>query len=251
MRTARILATALAASVVAFVLASPGAAEGTKIFGVVGPGFSISLNDAAGNKITKLDPGQYELVVDDKSEFHNFHLSGPGVNVTTTVEEIGQKTFQVTIADGTYKYVCDPHLGDMFGEFSVGNVTGSGGSSGGSSSGGASGGSSGGSTTTTTTPKPSAKVGAKISLVSGPGFTIGMKTATGGKVTNLAAGAYTIVLDDRATAHNARITGPGLNKATTVPFVGKTTLKVTLKKGTYTFVCDPHRSGMKGTVKVS
>lgn len=247
MRTARILATALAAAVVAFVLASPGAAEGTKIFGVVGPGFSISLNDAAGNKITKLDPGQYELVVDDKSEFHNFHLSGPGVNVTTTVEEIGQKTFQITIADGTYKYVCDPHLGDMFGEFSVGNAT----SSGGSSSGGSSGGSTTTTTTTPATPKPSAKVGAKLSLVSGPGFTIGMKTATGAKVTNLAAGAYTIVLDDRATAHNARIKGPGLNKATTVPFVGKTTLKVTLKKGTYTFVCDPHKSGMKGTVKVS
>lgn len=250
MRTPRILATALAAAAVAVVLASPGAAEGTKIFGVVGPGFSISLNDAAGNKITKLDPGPYELVVDDRSEFHNFHLSGPGVNVTTTVEEIGQKTFQITIADGTYKYVCDPHLGDMFGEFSVGNVASSGGATSGSGS------ASGGSTTTTTTTtapkaKLSAKVGAKLSLVSGPGFTIGMKTPTGAKVTNLAAGAYTIVLDDRATAHNAHITGPGLNKATKLPFVGKTTLRVTLKKGTYTFVCDPHRSAMKGSFKVS
>lgn len=237
MRTARILATALGVAATAFVLASPGAAEGTKIFGTVGPGFSIALTDASGAKITKLDPGQYELVVDDKSDFHNFHLSGPGVNVTTTVEEIGQKTFQITIADGTYKYVCDPHLGDMFGEFTVGNVAAP-------------------PTTTTTTPaakKPtvSAPVGAKLTLTSGPGFTIGLKTAAGKKVTSLGTGAYTIVLDDRSTAHNAHITAAGVNKSTTVPFVGKTTVKVTLKKGTLTFVCDPHKTSMKGAVTVS
>lgn len=245
MRLARILASALAVSAVAVVLAAPGSAENTKIFGTVGPGFSISLNDAAGNKITKLDPGTYDLVVDDKSEFHNFHLSGPGVEVATTVEETGQKTFTITVADGTYKYVCDPHLGDMFGSFTVGNVTSSGGSSsGGSSSGGSS---SGGSTTT----KASAPVGAKLNLTVGPGFTISLKTGAGKPVTNLAAGAYTIVVNDKATAHNAHLTGPGVNKSTTVPFVGKTTFKLTLKKGKLTFVCDPHKSGMKGSVSVS
>ena len=113
MRTARILAAALAAIAVAVVLAAPGSAEGTKIFGTVGPGFEIALKDAQGNAITKLEPGQYELVVDDKSEFHNFRLTGPGVSVATTVEEIGQKTFQITIADGKYTFVCDPHAGSM------------------------------------------------------------------------------------------------------------------------------------------
>ena len=36
---------------------------------------------------------------------------------------------------------------------------------------------------------------------------------------------------------------------TTVPFVGTKKVTVTLKKGTYTFVCDPHASSMKGTVQ--
>jgi plastocyanin len=238
------LSTALAATAIAFVLAAPGSAEGTKIFGTVGPGFSISLSDAAGNKITKLDPGQYELVVDDKSEFHNFHLTGPGVDVTTQVEETGQKTFQITVGDGTYRYVCDPHLGDMNGSFTVGNVSPAGGS-GGSSSGGSSSGAS------TATPKASAPVGARLRLTVGPGFTIGLKTATGKKVTNLAVGAYTLVIDDRSAAHNAHVTGPGVNKSTAVPFIGKTTVKLALRKGTLTFVCDPHKATMKGSVTVS
>ena len=44
-----------------------------------------------------------------------------------------------------------------------------------------------------------------------------------------------------------------MNKViTTVPFVGKKTVTVTLKKGTYTYQCDPHAcSGMKGTFKVT
>ena len=35
-----------------------------------------------------------------------------------------------------------------------------------------------------------------------------------------------------------------------MPKQGKVTWNVTLKKGTYTFVCDPHAATMKGTVKV-
>ena len=39
---------------------------------------------------------------------------------------------------------------------------------------------------------------------------------------------------------------------TTVQFVGKKNVTVTLKKGTYTFQCDVHAaSGMKGTFKVT
>jgi len=236
MRTARILAAALAAIAVAVVLAAPGSAEGTKIFGTVGPGFEIALKDAQGNAITKLEPGQYELVVDDKSEFHNFRLTGPGVSVATTVEEIGQKTFQITIADGKYTFVCDPHAGSMVGSFTVG-----------------AGGTPEPTPTPTPTPKPkvSAPVGATLNLDVGPGFTITLKTKQGKAVTALAAGGYTFVVRDRASNHNARIQGPGVNKATGVPFVGTTTMKVTLRKGKLTFVCDPHKTGMKGSVTVS
>jgi plastocyanin len=37
-----------------------------------------------------------------------------------------------------------------------------------------------------------------------------------------------------------------------VPFVGDKSVTVTLKKGTYTYQCDPHASsGMKGTFTVN
>ena len=38
---------------------------------------------------------------------------------------------------------------------------------------------------------------------------------------------------------------------TTVGFVGTKTVIVDLKKGTYTFVCDPHFTSMKGSFKVA
>jgi plastocyanin len=86
----------------------------------------------------------------------------------------------------------------------------------------------------------------------GPGFTITL--AKGGKkVTTLKAGSYTITVNDKANIHNFHLLGPGVNKQiTTVPAVGKKTVTVLLKKGTYTYQCDPHASGgMKGTFKVT
>ena len=72
---------------------------------------------------TKLDPGTYEITVDDLSEEHNFHLSGPGVDRATEIGDVGTQTWTVTLRDGTYTYVCDPHQGTMRGSFTVGNVT--------------------------------------------------------------------------------------------------------------------------------
>jgi plastocyanin len=85
----------------------------------------------------------------------------------------------------------------------------------------------------------------------GPGFTI--EVTSGGKdVKTLKAGTYTITVEDKASIHDFHLFGPGVNKKTTVPFVGKQTWKVTLKKGTYTYQCDPHASaGMKDTFRVT
>jgi plastocyanin len=70
------------------------------------------------------------------------------------------------------------------------------------------------------------------------------------KVSTLKAGKYTIVVKDTASDHNFHLSGPGVNKSTSVG--GKVTTKwvVTLKRGTYTFVCDPHASFMKGSFTV-
>jgi len=46
-------------------------------------------------------------------------------------------------------------------------------------------------------------------------------------------------------------TGPGVDKKTSVGGQGTSTWKLTLKKGTYKYVCDPHASIMKGSFTVS
>jgi plastocyanin len=83
----------------------------------------------------------------------------------------------------------------------------------------------------------------------GPGFTITL-TKAGKKVTSLPAGSYSIKVQDKSKIHNFHLTGPGINKKTSVGAVSTTTWKVTLKKGTYKYVCDPHASIMKGSFTV-
>jgi len=52
---------------------------------MVDPGFTISLKLPGGGDVRQLDPGTYEIVVRNLSDFHNFHLSGPGVEQSTSV----------------------------------------------------------------------------------------------------------------------------------------------------------------------
>ena len=92
----------------------------------------------------------------------------------------------------------------------------------------------------------------KLTGVVGPGFTITLKSAAGKAVKTLKAGTYTIAVQDKASIHNFHLSGPGVNKSTTVSFTGNQTWTVKLKPGTYTYQCDPHASvGMHGTFKVS
>ena len=86
--------------------------------GSVGPGFDISLT-ADGNPVTSLAAGDQLLEVTDQSSAHNFHLTGPGVDVATSVPEEGNDQFSVTLEAGTYNFVCDPHSSSMRGSFQV------------------------------------------------------------------------------------------------------------------------------------
>jgi plastocyanin len=108
-RTAIAALTALAA----LAIALPAGAATPTFNGTVGPGFTIKLT----KKPTKA--GKIKLVVADKASIHNFHLTGPGVNVKTSVGATGTKTFNVTLKKGTYKFVCDPHASQMKGSFTV------------------------------------------------------------------------------------------------------------------------------------
>jgi plastocyanin len=103
----------VAAVVAALVAALPAVAATPVVNGTVGPGFTISI----AKKPTKA--GKIKLVVSDKASIHNFHLTGPGVNVKTSVSGTGTKTFLVTLKKGTYKFVCDAHASTMHGTFTI------------------------------------------------------------------------------------------------------------------------------------
>ncbi len=94
-------------------------ASGTTLSGSVGPGFVISLKDADGADVTTLTAGTYTINVDDQSDIHNFHLSGPGVDEATEVGETGMTSWQVTFEAGSYHFQCDPHASQMNGDFEV------------------------------------------------------------------------------------------------------------------------------------
>jgi NitT/TauT family transport system substrate-binding protein len=105
-----------------FALLIPSAVEtGTAtatLEGSVGPGFTITLKQS-GKAVKSLKAGRYLFVVTDKSSSHDFHLTGPGVDKTTSVGKTGTSRWTVTLKKGTYTYVCDPHKTQMKGSFKV------------------------------------------------------------------------------------------------------------------------------------
>lgn len=86
----------------------------------------------------------------------------------------------------------------------------------------------------------------------GPGFTIAL-TKGGHKVTKLKAHTpYRFVISDQATIHDFHLRGPGVDRVlTSVDFQGTKSFTMTLKKGTYRFLCDPHASFMHGSFTVA
>ncbi|MFL5964167.1 MAG: plastocyanin/azurin family copper-binding protein [Gaiellaceae bacterium] len=108
---------ALAAIVAAIAAPAAGAATG-KLVATDGPGFTISLKQG-GKTVKTLKAGTYTITVQDKSNIHNFHLIGPGVNKATSVGAVKTYTWKVTLKKGTYKYICDPHKTIMKGSFTV------------------------------------------------------------------------------------------------------------------------------------
>jgi plastocyanin len=99
--------------------------EATKLIGTVGEegnpdAFTITLTKEDGSDVTTLTPGKYTLEIKDLSSIHNFHLTGPGgVDVSSDVGETEDEDYDVTLEDGTYNYVCDPHASQMNGSFTV------------------------------------------------------------------------------------------------------------------------------------
>jgi plastocyanin len=230
--TRRIRLLLLAASLGA-LLATPAdafAQTPTKLIAEVGlnDAFTITLTNEAGARISDIPAGTYTIEVRDHSDMHNFHLTGPGVDMSTTVAEVGTKVWTVTFQDKEqYRYVCDPHSTSMRGSFTIG-----------------------GGPPPSPPPPPPPSVTRLFATV-GPGATISLRTARGRRVSRLRRGRYRIVVRDRSSMHNFHLRGPGLNKKTTVGFRGTRTWTVTLRRGTYRYVCDPHAARMRGRFRVT
>jgi plastocyanin len=85
----------------------------------------------------------------------------------------------------------------------------------------------------------------------GPGYSIDVEKA-GKDLKTIKAGTYKIKVEDKSSIHNFHLFGPGLNRKTSVSFMGETTWTIKLKPGKYTYQCDIHLAqGMKGSFKVT
>ncbi len=221
----------LCAALAALALSLSPAALAKSLRGTVGPGFTITLVDEAGATVTQLDPGTHTFTIDDRSAFHNFRLSGPGVNQATEVEFVGTVTWTITLTNGIYTYNCDPHALQMRGTFTAGSA--------------------GVRPPPPPPPPPPAPTRTpKLFGFAGPGFTINLTNSAGRKTKSVKAGTYLITVRDRSAIHNFHLVGPGVNKRTGVGFQGRTVWKVRLRKGkVYRYWCDPHRLSMKGSFR--
>jgi hypothetical protein len=202
--------------------------QGRTLTGTVGPGRTITLQDATGAQVRHLDPGAYTIVVSDLADDHNFHLfgePGAGVNELTTVEGMGTVTWNVTFRDGIYNYQCDPHSNDMNGRFAVGSAT-------------------------LPSPTPRRAAPTRLSGRIGPGAKITLTNAAGKRATRVKAGRFRITVKDVSQTENFHLTGPGLNRRTGVRFRGTTTWTVTLRAGRYVYRSDRSRK-LRGVVTVT
>ncbi len=221
---------AATAALASFALVGMAGAAGTPLEGSVGPGFAISLKDASGVAVSHLDPGAYDITVDDLSDEHNFHLTGPGgVDVSTEVVGTGTQTFSVSLVDGRYTFICDAHPIQMKGSFTVGAT------------------SSPPPPPPTTPPPPAPRLTLTVT-----DRAIALRTAAGKAVRSLAAGAYVVQVSDRSRRQNAHVLGAGVNRKTGIAFVGKATWRLTLAAGKLAYRSDAKAPKLRGgTVTVS
>ncbi|MGB2952036.1 MAG: hypothetical protein WBB74_01440 [Gaiellaceae bacterium] len=200
------LLVAAAAAVAVLALPASGADTPVLLASVGSPGsgnaYVISLKDVAGNRVTHLQPGTYQIEVQDYATIHNFDLSGPGVSEATTVEGTGPATWTVTFTNGSYHYQCDAHPTLIKGDFVVGKV---------------------------------------LHGQVGPKQTISLRDQTGARVKSLTAGSYPLTVRDSSRTDNFHLTGPGVNKKTGVRSRGTSNWRLSFKTGTYRFRSDAHK----------
>ena len=216
-----LLALTLSLAAISIPAAATGAPNVT-LTALVGPGFNISLKNPDGTSVSHLDPGTYDISVTDNAPIdHNFHLRGPGVDMSTPLEGTVTVTWTVTFTDGTYTFLCDAHPAQMKGSFTVGNVP-----------------------PPPPPPPPPGKLSGKVTAKA-----ISLKTSAGAKVKTLVAKKYKLTVSDASNKQNFHLKGPGVNKKTGVAAKTRATWTIRLKPGKYTYGSDKNRK-LRGSFKV-
>jgi plastocyanin len=106
-------------------------------------------------------------------------------------------------------------------------------------------------TGTETATAPIVDIGTTLHASVGPGFEISF-TTDDGPIERLAPGEYTIDVDDKSSAHNFHLAGPGVDEDSGVNEIGSSTWTVRFEEeGPYEFVCDPHAGSMNGDFEVT
>ena len=85
----------------------------------------------------------------------------------------------------------------------------------------------------------------------GPDQKIGTFYSDGRRMTRIPPGTYTIQVHDLSTTHDFHLTGPGVDKKTSVAEIEHPIWTVTFRAGTYRFKCDVHATAMKGSFVVA
>jgi hypothetical protein len=113
------VALALTALLALLAVASASGATPPRLIGTVGFG-QITLKDLRGVTFKRLKAGVYTVSVVDRSKGQNFHLRGPGINLSTKVAFEGVKTWTVRFRKGTtVRYYSDRAPRMLKGSFGV------------------------------------------------------------------------------------------------------------------------------------
>lgn len=203
----------LVAAALALVVPVYALAQATQLKGTVGPTFTISLTKADGSSVNGIDPGSYAIAVDDRGDIHNFHLFGPGVDMSTSVPAVEMVNWDVTFVNGLYRLQCDAHPTLIRGSFRVG-------------------------------PPPPPPPLRRLTATIGPGAKITLSAR------RTPRGRYAITVRDRTAKDNFHLTGPGVNRKTGLAFRGQVVWRLTLKKGLYRFRSDANAK-LRGTLRVT
>jgi plastocyanin len=204
----------------------PGSALGDNptLTAIVGTNdaFDITLNDASGTKVSRIQPGTYTVVVEDRSAIHNFHLASntdATVDFRTDLEFIGTQAFTVTFRNNTtYAYACEPHWQTMNGSFLVTD------------------------TPVAPPPPPPPRV-AKLSASVSAAGNVSLSPSS------VPSGRARIVVTDRSQKANFHLVGKGVDKRTGMRFRGSVSWSLRLGAGTYRYGSDGNRLTRKLRVK--